>query len=297
MTERSVTFRAGALSVTGSLVVTERRMLLGTTELAYDALAAAVGPMTVRRSYDGPMPTNIAASKAQADLTAGRVPWISFTTASASAMRPFFASCVGKGRVMVTVAHEVDLGTKGLTASQFRALFADLAAARDLEGATNVQLVVILTASPFRSGTYVPFIPDPAHFDVVAADAYRFWRPPGSPPDPKTGNLSQSRPMSWIVGELPAYAASIGKPWALGEFGAHPFPGDPSNRPTWITETVTWCRANGCTALVYFHSGNGESGPWWLDRYHFPEATGTTAAMLAAGGDQASLAAWRAQLT
>lgn len=267
---------------------TQAKMLLGTTEVAYASLESLGRRMGIRRSYDGSMPKSVDQSKASADLAAGRVPWVSFTNADPATMAAFMGSCVGKGQVWVTVCHEVNNGPK-MSPDAFRLLYADLAKARNTAGASNVKLVTILTAEPFRANTYQPYMPDPAHVDIVAADAYLFHRDAGSPADPKTGGLGKDRSMEWLVGHLAAYAASIGKPWALGEFGAHPFPSDKGKRPKWLRETVAWCEANGCVAAIYFHSGNGESGPWHLDRFHFPET--------APGSDPDSIAAWRDLLT
>lgn len=279
----SLTVRVGSQSAQVAYTVAAPTLTLGATEAAFDALTASVGPLRMRRTYDGAMPTSLSASKAQADVTAGRTPWVSFSSASAANMRPFLRTVKATGKPLwLTVCHEVNNGPK-MTAAAFRQVYADLAAAKAAEGADNVTLAVILTAEPYRSGTYAQWMPDPANFDVAVADAYRFWRPPGSPPDPKTGTLGQDRTMAWLVGDLPAYAASIGKPWALGEFAAHPFPDDHANRPTWLRATLDWCAANGCIAAVYFHSGAGESGPWWADRFHFPETP--------AGTDPDSLAA------
>lgn len=285
----SLTVHVGQATATATYQVAAPTMLVGATEAAFDQLAGLTGkPIPMRRTYDGAMPTALYASKVNADVTAGRTGWVSFSSAAVANMRPFFRTVKAAGKpVWVTVCHEVNNGPK-MQPAAFRQLYADLTAARNAEGASNVTLAVILTAEPFRSSTYLQWMPDPANFDVVVGDAYRFWRPPGAPPDPKTGGLGQNRSMAWLVGDLPTYAASIGKPWALGEFAAHPFPDDPANRPTWLRQTLDWCAANGCAAAVYFHSGQGESGPWWADRYHYPET--------APGTDQGSVNALAAYL-
>lgn len=279
----SVSVHVGTSSATAGYTVAARSLMLGTTEAGYDRLSGQIGALPLRRTYDGAMPTGLYASKANADMNAGRVPWVSFSSAAVANMRPFMRSVKATGKPLwLTVCHEVNNGPK-MSAAAFRQLYADLTVARSAEGASNVVRAVILTAEPYRGGTFEQWMPDPGDFDVVVADAYRFWRPPGSPPDPKTGGLGQNRSMAWLVGELPAYAASIGKPWALGEFAAHPFPDDLANRPTWLRQTLDWCAANGCIAAVYFDSGQGESGPWYADRFHFPEtAPGTDPRSLAA---------------
>ena len=282
----SLSVRVGTRSATLTYTVTQPAtgLMIGTTEAAYSQLEYALGkPLAVRRSYDGVMPSAFSACKAAADV-GKRASWISFTAfPTAAVARSFFASIPAGHRVMVTCVHEADNGK--MTGTAFAPQQAALMDALNASGADRslVTCGPILTANTYRNGGYTAYYPDPAAYDFIGVDAYRFWRPPGSPPDPKTGNLGQQRTLQWLIGAAPTLSAQTGKPVAVGEFGAHPFPDDPANRPAWLTESIGHLRSINATAAVYFHSGQGESGPWWLDRFHFPET--------AAGSDPDSVRA------
>jgi hypothetical protein len=246
-------------------------LLYGASEAAFDALNSAVGSkLRVRRSYDGAMPSTLGGSKAQADVNAGRIPWVSFSSVTAANALSFMASCVSADtEVWVTPLHEVNNGPK-MAGPAFQGLLATLMGAKNTARATKVKIIPILTAEPFRTNAYLTWLGgDPADFDAIGIDPYRFWRPAGAPPDPKTGGLGQNRSMAWLIGNAPAFAASIGKPIAIGEYGAHPFPEDLQNRPNWLTETDTFLKGIGAIGACYFHSGQGQSGPWWIDQFHF----------------------------
>lgn len=266
-------------------------LIYGSTEIAFDQINAALdGKLRVRRSYDGALPATVQGSKAWADMQAGRIPWVSFSSAADANMQRFFDSCAADGReVWVTLIHEVNLGK--MAPDLFRLLSTKLAGARNAAGAGNVKLIPVLTAEPFRTGQHVPFF-EPGTFDAIGVDAYRFWRPAGSPPDPKTGGLGQDRSMEWLIGQAVAFSSSTGKPIALGEYAAHPRPEDLGDRGRWLTQTDTFLRSIGALAAVYFHSPNGESGPWWLNAMHnFANPKDQSVA------DPRSVAAFRALLT
>lgn len=273
----TVTFggKSASLDYTVTTAPQSRGLLFGTSEIAFTALQTLVGsPLHLRRCYDNAMPTTLGASKAKADLDAGRISWISFTSASKANMGAYFASCAADGReVWVTLVHEVNNGPK-MSPDAFKALYVDAATARNAAGAANVHLVPILTAEPFRTDAYAQWFGPAWTFDKVGIDPYRFWRPAGSPPDPKThkpdaaGNLGPSRSMEWLIGNGPSFAASVGKRVVIGETGAHPDPANTEDRPAWLRETVTFLRSISADAWCYFHSHNGESGPWWLDVFH-----------------------------
>ena len=262
-------------------------MLLGTSEVGYVDLQAALNDVNinaqlqVRRSYDNTFPTSWSNCSGQQDVGKQRASWISFSNPSIpqinsgsydTILQQFFASIPPTHTAMVTYKHEINNNNKlnGSTQAEFAQAHARIWSIKQnyAQNVNNVKVGIILTAEPYRTDSFQGYYPTNGEFDFAAADAYRFWRPPGSPPDPKTGGLGQSRPMSWLLGDLPAWAASQGKPIAIGEYGAHPFPGDPSNRANWLSETDTYLRNQNCLAAIYFHSFRGESGPWWLDRYH-----------------------------
>lgn len=276
----------------------EPLMLLGTTQLAYTTLQASLhavnanATMQVIRRYDGAIPSSWSSTSGQNDVGTGRVSWISFSSPTIAQINSgghdgtiaaFFASIPPTHRCMVTYLHEIDLADKlGSTPPQ------DYAAAQarlwnikeaNAQNPANVAVGPVLTAGPYRSGTFINFYPTGGQFDFVGADPYRFWRDGTDPyyqPDPKTGGTGTPRSLAYVIGDpngdggagMPAYAAAQGKSIAIAEYGAHPTPNDPNNRPNWLVQTDAYLRSQGCMAAIYFHSHVGESGPWWLDCYH-----------------------------
>lgn len=262
-------------------------MLLGVSEIAFSTLQTSMtninpnAKLQVRRSYDGVFPNAWSSCKGQQDVGQKRASWISFSGPDINqinngsfdlTLRQFFASIPITHTAMVTYKHEVNnagkLGTN--TPQQFGQAQARIWSIKQsyAKDPSMVKVGIILTAEPYRNGTFEAYYPTAGEYDFVGADPYRFWRPPGSPPDPKTGTLSQDRSMAWLLGMLPSWADSKGKPAAIGEYGAHPFPGSPANRPDWLNATDAYLRSINCLAASYFHSHKGASGPWMLDKYH-----------------------------
>lgn len=264
-------------------------LMLGANEGRFAEVETALArPLNIRRSYGSTVADVVASSRA--DKAAGRASWVSFTTwPTPTALAGAISSITNL--TLLTYLHEVNNGPK-LDAPTFRRRHDALHNA----ALSNplVKVGTILTADPFRSNSYQQWMP--TRSDFVGVDGYRFWRQPGSPADPKTGTTGQSRSLQWICGDGPAYAASKGIPFAIGEFGAHPFTTDTANRPTWLTESVAWLRSIDALAACYFHSQLGESGPWLLDRFHIYTVNETDPARLTGVRDPASLAAFRAEL-
>lgn len=215
------------------------------------------------RRYESTLPVDIIRTSAAVDVFSERSSWLSFSDTekpSLATMKSFSMSV--EFPTMITPVHEVDMGK--MRPAEFRALcewYFDGFRSNPL-----IQVGPILTSQPYRKGTYKQWMPSVC--DFIGSDAYRFWRPPGSPPDPKVGSLGVNRSMKYLIGELPAYAKSRGVPMAIGEFGAHPFPNDTANRPNWLQQTYSFLTSVNCIAAIYFHSYFGGSGPWWGDRFH-----------------------------
>lgn len=268
-------------------------LLYGASEIRFDQLQAAVGGrLKVRRSYDTTPGPDIMTSRAGVDLRRGIVPWVSFSGLPDDAtLEAHFRSVPAGAKVLWTWLHEADM--KKTTPTLFRAGYARLRAIRDRAGATGVLLAPVLVGDTFRTGRHVDWLGDGSDLDVVGIDAYRFWRPAGAPGDVDKlgGGLGRDRAMEWLLGQAPAFSQQVGKPIGLGEYGAHPRPEDPSDRPRWLRETDAYLRSIGAFAACYFHSGNGESGPWWVDQYHF-----TTGGKTAGDPDPDSLDAFAALL-
>lgn len=282
-----------------------KKMMMGTIAGSNDedfnqlqSALYAINPaakLQIIRRYDGAFPSTWSASSGQADLGI-KSTWISFSSptiaqinsgAYDSTLASFFASIPASHFTMISYIHEIDLSSKiGSTPPE------DYASAQEriwnikqanAQDPSNVLVGPCLTGWSFQQGTHAPFFPASGAFDFVGADPYRFWRDnangltsPWYVPDPKSGGTGVQRSMGYITGDpgndgsagMAAFAASFGKPIAIGEYGAHPTLNDAQNRPNWLTQTDTYLKANNCIVAVYFHARYGESGPWWLDCYH-----------------------------
>ena len=120
------------------------------------------------------------------------------------------------------------------------------------------------------------FFPSGSQFDFVGVDTYDMYRNlqvmPASPRG-RNGHQSPAQRMGPVV----AYANSVGRPWIVGEFGMHPDPTNPNGPSNWegvasrphrLASYLDYMIANGCEAAAWFHSQNGDDGPWWLNCYH-----------------------------
>lgn len=266
-------------------------MLLGVSEWSWISDGAkivtdlhAVNPQAdiqcVRR-YDGTVPPAFSSSKGQQDVGQGRASWLSFSGPSISAINSgsedariasYFASIPATHRHFFTYLHETDNGKLGgSSAAQFASACARIWNLKNANAQTpaNVSVGPILTAGPYRNNTFRQYYPSGGEFDFIGADPYRFSREAGAPPDPKTGGTGTPRTMAYLIGALPAFSQETGKPCAIGEYGAHPTTTNVQDRPDWLRETDAFLRSIGSVVACYFHSSAGESGPWWVDRWHF----------------------------
>lgn len=262
-------------------------MLLGAAQRDYDAFQTQVGQMSVRRSYDNNMPSTFAGSAASGDPARGCASmWSWSDTSQVSAVASgslnskllgFFNSIPAGHRVWAIFWHEVDLHYR--TFATYQSAYAQIRAQLEASTADTslVKVGGLLTSSGFRNGDGNNYF-DSSHM-FVGVDAYEFWRPQGSPDDPKTGSLSQHRTISYLIGDgvnggANDTATRLGLPLIFGEYGIHPFPPtDPDyatgSRPLRLQQAVDYLdnNANPVEAFAYFHSDAGGSGPWWLNCY------------------------------
>lgn len=263
--------------------------------------------LEVRRSYGGGADSCV--TLANEDKAAGRVGWVSMSSwPGDAALDAFLKKFTSK--TMLTYGHEVDLVKKEVTdAAEFKRRHNLL---YDRAKAVNplVEVGPIFTANPFRTGSasngtpITSWIPDRMHF--LGIDAYHLQRPPGSTPDPKTGNLGTARNMQYLLGEQKSdgtakqgavyHATQHGVKIAIGEYGFHPDPAKPQYRPDWLKATDAYLKSVGCKAAAYFHSPLGASGPWVIDQYHVFTADEKDPARLTGKADPDSLAAFKALL-
>lgn len=273
-------------------------MLMGANNSNFDDLQDklhTINPaatLRVIRRYGSTIPTAWSSTDGQADIDTPRMTWISFSSPTIpqinngsydAILASFFASIPVTHPVMMTYIHEIDLPDKiGSTPR------ADYAAAQariwnikqaNAQNPQNVHVGPCLTGWAFTTNDFEDYFPTGGEFDFVGADPYRFWRDgtaSGYLPDPKSGGTGILRTMAYLLGDplgngsqgMPAFAASYGVPMAIGEYGAHPTPNDPNNRPAWLAQTDEYLRTYNTMAALYFHAPYGESGPWYLDRYH-----------------------------
>ena len=307
----------------------ETAMLYGTTQYAYGQLQTALhgvnaaATMRIRRFYENAIPSSWSGTGMVSDYNATprRASWVSYSDPSVSTvlsagftatLASFFASIPADHRVLFTWKHEAnnksDEKLGGATRAQFRDAQKKIWEVKEANAQTpaNISVGIILTAEPYRLGTADEYSAPAGYCDFLGADPYRFWRDTSDPsylPDPKTNGPGSNRTMAYLIGDglahgqgMPQLAETYGVPVALGEYGAHPRTSDHTSRPLWLQEThdyLTNLRA-GCLAAIYFHSPRGESGPWWLDRYHTYTVTEGDALRDNGAPDPTSLNKWAA---
>ena len=291
-------------------VATARWPIMGTTEWSalYDGNAIEADLLALNpnahlqciRTYEGGLPATYTSPL----IGTGVMTWPSFSDLSIpavnsgamdAALEAHFASIPANHRMLWTPLHETDndkLGTS--TPAEFRAFVKRITERKNAsaQNPDNVSISVILTAEPYRNGTYLQYFPEGGEFDVPAADPYRFARDINDPsylPDPKAKGPGTPRTMAYLIGDLPDWADSIGKPFALGEYGAHSWSTKPLEKARWLEETDAFLSSRNCYVAIYFHSPKGKSGPWLADRQHVYTADETNPARLTGGSDIPSL--------
>lgn len=288
-------FKDGSTFAPGSAPVTQS-LIMGVSEWSHqqdgNAIVNALKSynanaelMCVRR-YQGDIPANFSSTRGPIEAAAGKASWLSFSGPSIAAINSgsmdatlasYFASIPNGHTHFFTYLHEAnnkdDEKLGGATRAQFTSACARIWNIKNANAWSTTKVMVgpILTAEPFRNGTYIDYFPTGGQFDFGGADPYRFARDINDPsylPDPKAKGPGTKRTMQYLVGELPAYLDSVGKPMAIGEYGAHTWSTDDGERARWLWETDAFFVANNTIVACYFHSPNGESGPWLIDRKH-----------------------------
>lgn len=261
-------------------------LILGASQRDYDNFQSQLGGgMKVRRSYASGFPTSFQNSPASGDPGRNAASMLSWSDMSQvdevasgaydSKFTTLWNSVPAGHRLWFIPWHEVDLHYR--TFATYKAAMQRIMGTLDNSNADRslVKVGGLLTSSGFRNGDGDNYF-DGSH-DFVGVDAYEFWRPQGSPPDPKTGNLSQHRTTGYLFGDgvtggVNDTAGNLGIPIIVGEYGIHPFPKtDPNyatgNRPLRLQQCISYLdnNVNPVEAYCYYHSDAGESGPWWLN--------------------------------
>jgi len=266
-------------------------MLVGANDSDWSSLQTAMQAVNSKarvqiiRRYDGSFPSAFSSSSAQQDVGL-RATWLSFSSPSVAnvlsgaadaTIASFFASVPSSHRLLVTWIHEVDNNKLGSsTAQDYAAGVSRIWSLKqaNAQNPANVSFGPILMGTTYYTGqNYANYYPTDGHFDFVGIDPYRFVRDASDPyylPDPKTGGTGTARTMAYLCGNAPALCSQYSKPIAFGEYGAHPFTSNHQVRPQWLSETDAFMRnlPNGTMASCYFHAKYGESGPWYVDRFH-----------------------------
>jgi hypothetical protein len=259
------------------------------------------------RRYGSTMPASFSSSPGNQDVNQGRISWVSYSGPSINAINSgtedarlasYFASIPATHKHYVTFLHETNNNKLGSnTAAEFVSACVRIWNSKNANAATpgNVKVGPILTAEPYRNNTYQQYFPSGGQYDFIGVDPYRFARDPNDPnylPDPKTNSAGTKRTMEYLVGSLPSFSLSEGKPWVVGEFAAHPWPTATSERANWLNQTDAFFKQTNCIAAAYFHSPRGPSGPWLIDRFHVYTTNEGDPLRLTGGTDSISLNAF-----
>lgn len=266
---------------TTSLAYTEQAprqaMLLGAAQADFDNFQKQCGGrMRARRSYNTGFPTNYATSAAGGDPGRDVASVLSWSDTSQvgnvaggaydTKFTALWNSIPAGQRVRFVPWHEVNLHYRDF--ATYKQAMARIRATLDASNADRdlVKVGGLLTSSGFQGGDGPRYF-DASH-DFVGIDFYEFARPPGSPPSPKTGDLGTLRTPEYLAGDAVALAGQLGLPLVVGEYASHPFPVDPTDpksRAYRMNATVAYIEANGGDTFCWFHSPNGEDGPWYVN--------------------------------
>lgn len=120
------------------------------------------------------------------------------------------------------------------------------------------------------------FFPAGGEYDFVGVDEYDFYRNLNVlPPSPRGRNKYRKANVMFVPAI--SFANSVGKPVVIGEFGFHPDPQNPNGAANWegvpskpirLQEMIEHFLENEIEAACYFHSPNGDDGPWWANCFH-----------------------------
>lgn len=139
-----------------------------------------------------------------------------------------------------------------------------------------VKFGIIATSWDYTQNRGPLFFPAGGQFDFVGADPYDMYRNLQVMPASPRGRNDHRSP-STILGATVAFATSVGKPIVIGEFGMHPDPANPNGPANWegvpsrphrMAAFMDYMATHNVVAATYFHSSNGDDGPWWLNCFH-----------------------------
>lgn len=252
-----------------------------------------------RRSYNtGGWPVSFAASAAGSDAARGVASyWSCYPSLPAvvngsldATITAFFNSIPAGHTMFITVWHEPDVNGK-FTSGEYADFRTAQAHMWDLLQASSadtnlVKFGPLLTQSGYRNNGAVNWFPANGKYDFCGGDCYEFRRPdPLSPPDNaklsgQNGGYGFSKTPSQLAQPFRDFATTVGKPMLVGELGIHPDPAILTDRGTRLQAWMDFFdgAANGCYGVALFHSGEGESGPWWWDslpNWSYPNCTRT----------------------
>jgi hypothetical protein len=220
---------------------------------SWDALAAQVGPMVIRRSYDTDIPATWAASQGSPDTGVRASVWSCHPDMTAwlsgsldAAWNAFLASIPDDGYPKFIIGwHEPDVKVlRGdYTSAQWRTAMAHMSTLIRAAGKPNVYVAGCVSNAPWLPlGINGGLHPDDFWiedcFDVYSIDGY----------DTAAGSMWYAA-MSWFRGH--------NIPWAVSETGY--LDHDPAAKALWLTETAAWCAMQA--------SGGWPSAVWmcWFD--------------------------------
>ena len=242
------------------------------TPAAWNTLESQIGqPLSMRRIYN---PNVVSGTWSQWD-TATRTHWYSFKGDLAamrdggfdSAMTTWLNSVPSDHLLYLSWQHEPENPSKNNNPTTFRAGARHFYThVKSVRPQTVVAMPVYMswTLDPASGRNPLDWYPGDDYTDIIGVDAYNpyLWPMVGSPPNWQNIPLpGRSNPMIGLRNTA-AFAASHGKPWAIGEVATMEHASDsPAVRATtnsykarWVKDLHDYAALNNATAVLWFNS-------------------------------------------
>ena len=218
---------------------------------AFARAEATYGPLEVVRVFfsglPAPWPGRAALGSGAINVSFKALPTDILAGKHDAALKGWFATAPRDRDVYWTFYHEPEdnIARGEFTAADFRAAFRRLDQLADAAGNPRLKATPVLmhwSLEPASGRNWRDYYPGSDVADVLGWDVYNLSAKSG-------GHDSPAR----MFDKLVATSASVGKPYAVSEFGSLLVTGDDgTRRAQWLRDSVTYLRANNAVFVAYF---------------------------------------------
>ena len=236
-----------------------------TYQQSWAALDAAVGPLSVRRSYSSGLVTNFPTTVAAIDV-GKRVSVFSFKTSWSEMaagqhdadVRNLVTSIPANHLTYLCWFHEPE---NDGTAAAFVPAFRQFATVAKAVGRSNVKVTLILMTWTWNTASGrnpSDWWPGAEYVDAVGLDGYNSYNGTNKTTWKALSDVFQT-PTDWLRAHG---AREIG----VAECGCRERIGDANAKANWLRDGVKWADSQRFSFFCYFDSDVGSAGepPWWL---------------------------------